>query len=46
MALALIFNTHTTDENQLLRSVPSMQVELDLGRAWMEFHMLAVVCGS
>jgi hypothetical protein len=42
MALALTVNTHTTDRNQSLRSVTSMQVEVDLGRAQEEFHMLAV----
>jgi hypothetical protein len=42
MALALTVNTHTTDENQSLCSITSMQVESDLGRAWEEFHMLAV----
>jgi hypothetical protein len=42
MALALTVNTHTTDGNQSLRSVTSMQVELDLGRARKEFYMLAV----
>jgi hypothetical protein len=42
MASALTVNTHTTDGNQSLRSVTSMQVESDLGRAREEFHMLAV----
>jgi hypothetical protein len=42
MALALTVNTHTTDGNQCLRSITSMQVELDLGRAHEEFYMLAV----
>jgi hypothetical protein len=42
MALALMVNTHTTDGNQSLCSVTSMQVELDSGRAWEVFHMLAV----
>ncbi len=42
MALALTFNTHITDGNQCLCSITSMQVELDLGRAREEFHMLAV----
>jgi hypothetical protein len=42
MALALMVNTHTTDGNQSLCSITSMQVELDLGRAHKEFHMLAV----
>jgi hypothetical protein len=42
MALALTVNTHTTDGNQSLHSITSMQVELDLGRAQEEFHMLAV----
>jgi hypothetical protein len=42
MASALTVNTHTKDGNQSLRSVTSMQVESDLGRARKEFHMLAV----
>jgi hypothetical protein len=42
MALALTVNTHTTDGNQSLHSVTSMQVESDLGRAREKFHMLAV----
>jgi hypothetical protein len=42
MALALTVNTHTMDGNQSLRSITSMQVESDLGRAREEFHMLAV----
>jgi hypothetical protein len=42
MALALMVNTHTTDGNQSLRSITSMQIESDLGRARKEFHMLAV----
>ena len=42
MALALMVNTHITDGNQSLRSITSMQVESDLGRACKEFHMLAV----
>jgi hypothetical protein len=42
MALALMVNTHTTDGNQSLCSVTSMQVESDLGIAREEFHMLAV----
>jgi hypothetical protein len=42
MALALTVNTHTTDGNQSLCSVTSIQVELDLGRAWEELHTLAV----
>ena len=42
MASALTVNTHTTDGNQSLRSITSMQVELDLGRALEKFHMLAV----
>jgi hypothetical protein len=41
MALALTVNTHTTDGNQSLCSVTSMQVESDR-RARKEFHMLAV----
>jgi hypothetical protein len=44
MALALRVNTHTTDGNQSLCSITSMQVELDLGRACKKFHMLAVHC--
>ncbi len=42
MASALTVNTHTMDGNQSLRSVTSMQIESDLGRAREEFHMLAV----
>jgi hypothetical protein len=42
MALALTVNTHTTNGNQSLCSVTSTQVESDLGRAWEEFHMLAM----
>ncbi len=42
MALAMMVNTHTIDGNQSLCSITSMQVELDLGRARKEFHMLAV----
>jgi hypothetical protein len=42
MALALMVDTHTTAENQLLCSVISTQVHSDIGRAWEEFHMLAV----
>ncbi len=42
MASALTVNTHTTDGNQSLCSITSMQVELDLGRVWEEFHRLAV----
>jgi hypothetical protein len=42
MALALTVNAHTMDGNQSLRSVTSVQVKLDLGRAQEEFHMLAV----
>ncbi len=42
MVLALTVNTHTTDGNQSLCSITSMQVESDLGRARKEFHMLAV----
>ncbi len=42
MALALTVNTHITDGNQSLCSITSMQVESDPGRAWDEFHMLAV----
>jgi hypothetical protein len=42
MALALMVNTHKMDGNQSLRSITSMQVESDLGRACKEFHTLAV----
>jgi hypothetical protein len=42
MASALTVNTHTTDGNQSLCSITSMQVELDLVRARKEIHMLAV----
>jgi hypothetical protein len=42
MALALTANTHTTDGNQSLHFITSMQVDLDLGRAREEFHTLAV----
>jgi hypothetical protein len=42
MASSLTVNTHTMDGKQSLCFVTSMQVELDLGRAWEEFHMLAV----
>jgi hypothetical protein len=42
MALALTVNTHTVDGNQSLCSIASMQVESDLGRARVVFHMLAV----
>jgi hypothetical protein len=42
MALALRVNTNTTDGNQSLHLITSMQVEPDLGRACKEFHMLAV----
>ncbi len=42
MASALTINIHITDGNQLLCSVTSTQVESDLGRAWEEFHKLAV----
>ncbi len=42
MASALMVNTHTTDGNQSLCSVTSMQVESDLGRAQEEFHILAM----
>jgi hypothetical protein len=42
MASVLTVNTHTMDGNQSLCSVTSMQVESDLGRAWEEFHLLAV----
>jgi hypothetical protein len=42
MALALMVNTHTRDGNQSLRSISSMQVKSDLGRAHKEFYMLTV----
>jgi hypothetical protein len=42
IGLALMVNTHTTDGNQLLCSITSVQVQLDLGRAREEFYMLAV----
>ncbi len=42
MASALTVNTHTTNRNQLLCSVTSVQVQSDLGRVQEEFHMLAV----
>ena len=42
LASALMVNTHTTDGNQSLHSITSMQVESDLGRAQEEFHMLPV----
>ncbi len=42
MTSALMVNTHTTDGNQSLRSITSMQIEADLGRANKEFHTLAV----
>jgi hypothetical protein len=42
MVLALTVNTHTMDGNQCLRSVTSMQIESDLGRAREEFHTLAM----
>jgi hypothetical protein len=42
MASALTVNTHTTDGNQSLCSIASMQVQSDLDRAWEEFHTLAV----
>ncbi len=42
MALALKVYTHTTDGNQSLCSVTSMQVESDLGRAGEEFYRLAI----
>jgi hypothetical protein len=42
MALALMVNTHTMDGNQSLHFITSMQIESDLGRAFKEFHMLAV----
>jgi hypothetical protein len=41
-ASAFTVNTHTTDGNQLLSSITSMQIQPDLGRAREEFHMLAV----
>ena len=42
MALALMVNTHTTDGNQSLRSITSVQVESDSGRAQQEYYTLAV----
>jgi hypothetical protein len=42
MALTLRVNAHTMNGKQSLHSVTSMQVELDIGRAREEFHMLAV----
>ena len=42
MALDLTVNIHTTDGNQSLCSITSMQVESDLGRAREEVHTLAV----
>jgi hypothetical protein len=42
MSLALTINTHTTDGNQFVHTITSMQVESDLGRAHKEFHMLAM----
>jgi hypothetical protein len=42
MSFALTVNIHTTDGNQSLQSITSMQVELDLGRTYKEFQMLAV----
>jgi hypothetical protein len=42
MALTVTVKSYTTDGNQSLCSITSMQVESDLGRAWEEFHMLAV----
>jgi hypothetical protein len=42
MASALMVNTRTMDGNQSLCSITSMQVELDLRRAWEKFHTLAV----
>jgi hypothetical protein len=42
MALDLTVNIHTTDGNQSLCSITSMQVEPDLGRAREEVHTLAV----
>jgi hypothetical protein len=42
MASALTVNTHTTDGNQSICSITSTQVESNLGRAWKEFHKLAM----
>ncbi len=42
MAMALTVNTHTVDGNQSLRSITSMQVKSDLGRALEKFHIMAV----
>ncbi len=46
MALVLTVNIHTTNGNQSLCFVTSVQVQSDLGRACEEFHMLACTCGS
>jgi hypothetical protein len=45
-ALALTVNTHTTDRNQSLHSVISVQVQSDFGRAQEEFHSWPCACGS
>ncbi len=42
MASVLTHNTHTTDGNESLRSVTSVQVEADLGRAREEYHTLCM----
>ncbi len=42
MPLALTVNTHTTDGNQSLCTITSVQVQLDLGRTREEFHVPAV----
>ncbi len=42
MTSALTINTHTMDGNQSLCFITSTQIELDLGRAREEFHMLTV----
>jgi hypothetical protein len=42
MASALTVNTHTTDGNQSLCSITSMQEASGLGRAQEKFHTLAV----
>jgi hypothetical protein len=42
MASALTVNTHTKNGNKSLRSITSMQVESDLGKAQEELHMLTV----
>jgi hypothetical protein len=41
-ASALTHNTHTTNGNESLRSVTSVQIEADLSRARGEFHTLSM----